>query len=97
MPAHSSRGAPAPQEQNPALSPSTQTEQEDTEGVSKAGNVGCLLWHELNEGSACWPTLLLHLHKHAAWPADNLTEEEVAEAKGPTPRAAGWEQALPEQ
>lgn len=37
-------------------------------------------------GSARWPTLLLHLHKHEAWPADNLKEEEVAEAKGPTPR-----------
>lgn len=48
-------------------------------------------------GSACWPMLLLHLHKHEAWPADNLTEEEVAEAEGPTPRAAGGERALPEQ
>lgn len=48
-------------------------------------------------GSACWPMLLLHLHKQEAWPADNHTEEEVVEAEGPTPRAAGGERALPEQ
>lgn len=34
------------------------------------------------------PALLLHLQKHKAWPADNLTEEEAAEAKGPAPKAA---------
>lgn len=45
---------------------------------------------------ALGPTLLLHLQKYKAWAADNVTEEEVAQAKGPAPRAAwGTSQQLP--